>query len=274
VIKSISIVYPMYNEMENITTAVDEALRFGRAVASEVEIVIVDDASSDGSGELVDELAVIHSEVRVIHHPENRKLGGALKTGFAAASKEWVLYMDSDLPIKMDDALRAVPLTDEADLIIGWRMSRAESWQRHVMSWVYNRLVRTMFGLRVIDVNFAFKMFRNSYAKLVPLTSNGSFIDAEFLLGMQALGARRAELGFVYYPRVAGVSTLGSKMVAMKTFFEMVSYRLNRYEKLKRDLGGERGRLRAESGDQSRDRDGMSSRDSAQHQSDAQRTGV
>lgn len=273
-IHSLSIVFPMYNERENITVAIDEALRFGRDVTADLEIIIVDDASTDGSGAIADELAAIHSEVSVIHHPVNRKLGGALKTAFAAASREWVLYMDSDLPINMDDAYRAVPLTNTADIIIGWRISRAESWQRHLMSLVFNLLVRTLFGLRVRDVNFAFKLFRNCYAKRIPLRSEGSFIDAEFLLGMQAQGARFTELGFMYYPRVAGVSTLGSKMVALKTFAEMLRYRVNEYRTLHDRFSGERGRLRPESGDQPGNRTDLPEGHTAQHESDAERTGV
>ena len=95
-------------------------------MAPEIEIVIVDDASTDGSAGIVDRLADEHPEVVVVHHSANRKLGGALKTGFAVARNEWILYMDSDLPIKMDDALQAAPLAENADIVIGWRGTRAD----------------------------------------------------------------------------------------------------------------------------------------------------
>ncbi len=260
-IDSLSVVYPMYNEKDNIPTAVAEALRVGRKIAPELEIIVVDDASTDGCGAIADRLAEQHLEVRVIHHNRNRKLGGSLKTGFAAASKEWVLYMDSDLPIKMDDALDAVPLTQDADIVIGWRKSRAESWRREAMSKVYNRLIRLVFKLHVKDVNFAFKLFRRELLDRIVLTSEGSFIDAELLLEMQRAGARFAEIGMDYYPRVAGVSTLASNRVVLVILKEMLRYRMEAYGRTSENLGGERGRLWAERVDQPRDPVGASKRD-------------
>jgi len=236
----------MYNEKDNIETAVSEALRVGHLIAPEVEVVIVDDASTDGSAGIIDRLADQNPEVRALHHTKNRKLGGALKTGFAAASKEWILYMDSDLPIRMDDALDAVTLTENADIVIGWRKSRAESKKREIMSKVYNRMIRTIFNLHVIDVNFAFKLFRRSFMDDILLTSEGSFIDAELLLEMQRTGARIAEIGMNYYPRVAGVSTLASNSVIFKIISEMISYRLEAYGKTTDKFTGERRRLWAE----------------------------
>ncbi len=242
-INGLSVVYPMYNEFENIRTAVSEALRVGRIITPDVEVVVVDDASTDGSGELVDQMALRIPELVVAHHSVNRKLGGALKTGFGLASKEWVLYMDSDLPIKMDDALNAVPLCEDSDVVIGWRKSRAESWKRELMSKVYNRMIRVFFNLHVTDVNFAFKLFRRRLLDEIVLTSEGSFIDAEFLLEVSRVGAKISEIGMDYYPRVAGVSTLASNSVIFKILAEMLSYRIEAYGKSSEDFGGERRRL-------------------------------
>ena len=247
---SLSIVYPMYNEEENIATAVSEALRVGYQMAPQLEIVIVNDASTDRCGEIADELAREHPEVLVVHHPRNRKLGGALRSGFGASHHEWILYMDSDLPIKMDDALQALPLAENADMVIAWRISRAESKRREVMSWVYNRLIRWGFGLRVRDVNFAFKLFKRSFYQQIQLCSEGSFIDAELLLEMNRVGARLAELPMNYYPRVAGVSTLSSWGVVGKILQEMTLYRtlnwLPKAARARRLARRERRRLRLE----------------------------
>lgn len=223
---SLSLVYPMFNEIENIETAVREGLRVGCQMADDFEVIVVDDASTDGCGALADEMALRDPRVRVIHHPTNRKLGGALRTGFAAARSEWILYIDSDLPIQMDDALGALPLTRRADAVIGWRKTRAESARREVISKGYNFLIRLLFGLRVRDVNFAFKLFRREHYAKMRLTSEGSFIDAELLIGLRRAGARVAEIGLDYYPRVAGVSTLASNRVILVILKEMLCYRL------------------------------------------------
>jgi len=214
----------MYNEVGNLERTVREATEIGLRITRDLEIVVVDDASTDGSGELADSLALENPHLKVVHHPTNRKLGGALKSGFAAASRQWVLYIDSDLPIRMEDALGAVPLTDNADMVIGYRMNRCEGLKREVMSWCYNRLIRVMFGLRVRDVNFAFKLFRREVLRNVHLESEGSFVDAELLLETCRAGYRIAEIGLNYYPRVAGTSTLASSTVVLKLLQEMVRY--------------------------------------------------
>ena len=222
---SLSFVFPMYNEIGNIETCVAEALRVGRKITDNLEIVVVDDASTDGCGELADALARTHPELKVVHHARNRKLGGSLRTGFAVATKDWVLYIDSDLPIQMDDALLAIPLTQNADMVIGNRQGRAEGPKREVMSFVYNRLIRVLFGLSVRDVNFAFKLFRRSILERITLQSEGSFIDAELLIETHNAGYKIAEIPLRYYERVAGVSTLASGAVVVKILREMADYR-------------------------------------------------
>lgn len=226
--QSLSIVLPAYNERENLPTAVHEAVRVGKQMASEVEVIVVDDASTDGTGALADRLAGEVPELRVLHHAVNRGLGGALRTGFLAARGEWILYTDSDLPIRMDDALQALPLAEQADAIIGWRRSRSESWRRELNSRIYNWMVRTCFRLRVRDVNFALKLFRRSFLSRMDLRAEGSFIDAELLLELRRAGARFVEIGLDYYPRVAGVSTLGGLRVVPRMMVEMMTYRLRR----------------------------------------------
>jgi glycosyltransferase involved in cell wall biosynthesis len=225
-LSSLSFVYPMFNEAENIETAVRESLRIGSRMARDIEIVIVDDASTDGCGEIADRLGREHPEVRVIHHAQNRKLGGALKTGFGAALKDWILYIDSDLPVDLAEAFAALPLAAEADMVIGWRRTRAESLRREIISKVYNLMIRIVFNLRVHDVNFAFKLFKRSLYEKVRLTSEGSFIDAELLLQMRRAGACIAEMPMNYYPRAAGVSTLSSNAVIFKILQEMFCYRV------------------------------------------------
>jgi len=221
----LSFVFPMFNEIGNIENCVAQALVIGRQITERLEIVVVDDASTDGSGALADALARRHPEVRVLHHPQNRKLGGALRTGFAAATQDWVLYMDSDLPVDMNDTFRALPLTRTADMVIGNRQGRAEGIRREVMSWGYNNLIRMLFGLKVRDINFAFKLFRRAILDQITLQSEGSFIDAELLVETHRAGFVIAELPIQYHPRVAGVSTLASSSVVITILRELRAYR-------------------------------------------------
>jgi len=216
--ESLTIFFPMWNEESYIHPAVDAA----RAVCSQLigdgeigdyEILIVDDASSDGTSAIADRLAECDPHVRVIHHPKNRKLGGSLKTGFAAARGELVLYTDADLPFDLHDVIRACRLlrTHDADAVCGYRTHRdGEGWRRVLYSATWNALVRAAFGVKQRDVNFSFKLVRRSVFEHIVLTSEGSFVDAELLIQLHRFGYRVIQIGVDYFARNRGVSTLSS----------------------------------------------------------------
>jgi glycosyltransferase involved in cell wall biosynthesis len=166
--------------------------------------------------------------VSVVHHPTNRKLGGSLKTGFANATGELILYTDADLPFDMAEAVKAVRLMRiyEADIVSAYRFDRTgEGARRLVYSYVYNHLVQTMFGLRLRDMNFAFKLVRKSVFDNVELRSEGSFIDVELLARAQRLGFRIVQFGVDYFPRTRGISTLSSNAVILTIVREMMGLR-------------------------------------------------
>ncbi len=222
---NLSFVYPVYNEIENLPRLLPETQQIAEGIASDFEIVLVDDGSTDGSGAYIDELAARHPNVRPLHHSRNRGLGAAIRTGLASASKEVVLYMDSDFPVSVQDARAALEsFTDEMDLLIGNRLGRAEGPRREIMSWTYNRLIRWTFGLHVRDVNFAFKLIRRPLLQQMRLRSEGSFIDAELLLEATRLGGRLRETGIQYHTRTAGMSTAASYQVVLRILGEMARY--------------------------------------------------
>ena len=222
---NLSFVYPVYNEIENLPRLLPETQRIADGIASDYEVVLVDDGSVDGSAALMDDLAVSHPQARPVHHGRNRGLGAAIRTGLASATKDLVLYMDSDFPVSVEDARAALGLFgDDTDVLIGYRLGRAEGPRRELMSWTYNRLIRWTFGLRVRDVNFAFKLIRRSLLEQMRLRSEGSFIDAELLLEAARLGARIREVGIQYHSRTAGVSTAAGYRVVFRIFGEMWRY--------------------------------------------------
>jgi len=211
---SITVVFPMYNEEAYARRAV-EAARAALTAAgiTDWEIVIVDDASTDGTPALAEAMAREDSRVRVVHNPVNRRLGGALRAGYAAATKDLVFYTDADLPVDLAELSRAIRLLEyqQADVVAAYRFDRtSEGLVRALYTLCYNHLVRTLFGLRVRDVNFAFKLFRRSILEKFTLTSEGSFIDAEFLLRARKAGCVIIQIGLDYFPRTRGTSTLAS----------------------------------------------------------------
>ncbi len=225
----LSFVYPIYNEIENLSRLLPETQRIAQGIASDYEVVLVDDGSTDGSGRRADELASDHPNVRAVHHACNRGLGAAITTGLRNASRDLVLYMDADFPVSVEDARAALTgYTGDVDVLIGYRVGRAEGPRRELMSWTYNRLIRRLFSLPFRDVNFAFKLIRHDLVQRMRLRSDGSFIDAEILLEARRLGARVREVGMRYHPRVAGRSTAASTRVILRTLGELVRYRRSR----------------------------------------------
>jgi glycosyltransferase involved in cell wall biosynthesis len=218
---SITIFFPAWNEEATIHRAVDAATEAGNQLialgeVADYEVLVVDDASTDDTGTIADKLAASDRHVRVVHHEHNRKLGGSLKTGFAEAAGELVLYTDADLPFDMAEVARAVRLLRiyEADIVSAFRFDRTgEGPRRLVYSYVYNHLVQLLFHLRLRDMNFAFKLLRADVFDHVDLVSEGSFIDVELLARAQKLGFHIVQFGVDYFPRTRGVSTLSSNDV-------------------------------------------------------------
>lgn len=227
----LSVFFPMWNEQDYIYPTVDAArdiceLMVADGEIGDYEIVIVDDASTDSTGVIADELAKDDPHIRVVHHSVNRRLGGCIKTGFASARGDLVLYTDADLPCDLAELRKALRLLRyyRADVVSAYRHDRTgEGPRRVVYSWIYNWLISIVFGLRIRDVNFAFKLCRRSMFEKIELTSEGSFIDAELLIRAHGLGFRIIQFGVDYFPRSVGVSTLSSGSVIGKILREMLS---------------------------------------------------
>jgi glycosyltransferase involved in cell wall biosynthesis len=223
---SLSLVIPMFNEEENIAHALECAREALDRYSGDYEIVIVDDASTDACPEIVAREALADPRVRMVRHPVNRKLGGSLKTGYAAARKELVIYMDADLPFDPDvigQAIRVLKVT-RADMVAGYRLDRTtEGFLRTVYSYLYNSLIGVLFGWPHRDINFSFKLMRREVLEAVELKSEGSLIDAELIVKAKNLGFVIQQLGLDYFPRTRGRSTLSSPAVILKILRELVA---------------------------------------------------
>jgi len=227
----LSVVFPMWNEEAGLSQAVAAAREAceGLRDTGEIEdweVILVDDASTDATGEIADEIASRDPRVRVAHHSRNRKLGGSIRTGFDCARHELLLYSDADLPFDLGEAAKACRLLRmyRADIVSAYRHDRTgEGVVRTVYSYAYNWLIRAVFGLRIRDVNFAFKLCRRRVFDHVRLESEGSFIDAELIARASRMGFRVIQFGVDYFPRTRGISTLSSFAVIRTILRELVS---------------------------------------------------
>ena len=230
---TLTIFYPMWNESESMGRAVTAGLEAGERLVADGEItsfdvLIVDDASTDDTGAIADKLAAEDARVRVVHHSVNRKLGGSLKTGFAQATGDLILYTDADLPFDMAEVSKAVRLMRiyDADIVSAYRLDRTgEGPRRLVYSYAYNHLIQLLFGLRLRDMNFSFKLCRRTVFDHVELKSEGSFIDVELLARAQRLGYEIVQFGVDYFPRTRGISTLSSNSVIAHLLSELIGLR-------------------------------------------------
>lgn len=227
--EKLSIFFPMWNEQDYIERTIRAAseicgvlMRGGEI--KDYELIVVDDASTDATPQIADSIAAADPHVRVVHHSVNRKLGGSIKTGLSECTGDVVLYTDADLPFDMAELVRAfrVMRNYEADVISAYRLDRTtEGLRRTVYSFVYNGLITAAFGVRLRDVNFAFKLIRRRVLDHVEVKSEGSFIDAEFLIRAQKMGFLIMQIGVDYFPRTRGVSTLSSPGVIRTIMQEM-----------------------------------------------------
>jgi glycosyltransferase involved in cell wall biosynthesis len=216
---------PVYNEEENIEHALRVATDALAEFTADHEIIVVDDASTDRSSEILRGLAAADPRIRVLRHERNEKLGGSLRDGFAAASKELVLYMDADLPWDPREIGRALSAMDvtRADMIAAYRYDRTgEGLRRAVYSYVYNGIIGILFGWPHRDINFAFKLMRREVLEAVELRSEGSLISAELITKTKNLGFTVQQIGLDYFPRTRGRSTLSSLGVIGKILRELV----------------------------------------------------
>jgi glycosyltransferase involved in cell wall biosynthesis len=205
--KGLSIFFPAYNDSGTIASLVITALRTARGLTSDYEVIVVNDGSADTTADILDELARIYPEVRVVHHETNRGYGGALRTGFATATRELIFYTDGDAqydPSEMEALWRRFDAS--VDLVNGYKISRSDPVHRIIIGRIYHHTVKLLFGLTVRDVDCDFRMMRRSIFEKVHLEKNSGVICLEMMKKITDAGFRIAEVPVHHYHRAYGKS--------------------------------------------------------------------
>ena len=222
---SISVFFPCYNEAESIEALIDKSLEVLGGLTDDVEIIIVDDGSSDGTAGIADRLASQHETVRVVHHDQNTGYGGALQSGFRAATKELVFYTDGDGQFDIAELAEILPLIDGADIVSCYRINRQEGILRKLNAWCWGKLVCMVFGMKLRDIDCAFKLYRREIFDNIAMQSMGALIDAEILARATRKGYKIVQKGVHHYPRTAGSSTGANPAVILRAFRELFKLR-------------------------------------------------
>ncbi len=225
---------------------VERALADIGPLVDSMEIVIVDDGSTDRTSELADALAAAHPEVRVVHQ-ENRGYGGALRTGFANSRGRLISFSDGDLQFDLTEMGRLISRLDDprqkpVDVVIGYRIRRRDPAHRIFIAKTYNAIVSVLFGLRARDIDCAMKLFRREVFDGLRLDADSPFLSAELLIKLRARGERIAQVGVNHYPRTAGTNTGASFRKILRTFRDIGKLRIALWLHRREVLGPRRSR--------------------------------
>jgi len=218
---SISLFFPCYNEQGNIARTVEQALAVMEKLNADFEIIIVNDGSSDATAQIADEIASQNSRVKVVHHQTNLGYGAALQSGFKAATKELVFYTDGDGQFDINELPPLLPLMKQYDIVSCYRLNRRDNFIRKINGWCWTKLVCFLFGMKVRDIDCAFKLYTRQIFDSIKLSSSGALIDAEILARAVRKGYSIIQKGVHHYPRTAGTQTGANPRVVLRAFKEL-----------------------------------------------------
>lgn len=205
---SISIFFPCYNDAGTIGAMVIRALQTVREITDDYEIIVVNDGSSDDSPQILSELScILPRTFRIVNHAKNSGYGGVLRAGIAACTKEWIFYTDGDAQYDARELkLLADRISDDVDLINGWKIQRHDPAHRIVIGLLYQYFVKALFGLKIRDVDCDFRLMRRAIFDVVKLESNTGTITFELVKKAQDAGYRFTEVPVHHYYRQYGES--------------------------------------------------------------------
>jgi glycosyltransferase involved in cell wall biosynthesis len=204
---SISAFFPAYNDAGTIASMVVTADRTLREITDDYEVIVVNDGSPDHTGEVLADLQTRYPKLRVVTHPKNRGYGGALRSGFANATKELVCYTDGDAQYDPREfKLLAERMNEHVDVVQGYKIQRHDPIERIVIGKLYHTIVRAMFGLGIRDVDCDFRLIRRKVFDEVELTQDSGVICVEMMTKITQAGYRITEVPVHHYHRAYGKS--------------------------------------------------------------------
>lgn len=222
---AISVFFPCYNEQENVSRTVEQAIRVLEELGADYEVIIVDDGSADHTGRIADEIAARKDSVKVVHHQTNLGYGAALQSGFKAATKELVFYTDGDGQFDLKEMPSLLPLIKQYDIVCGYRLNRQDNSVRKINGWCWTKLVCLLFGMKVRDIDCAFKLYKREIFDNIKLSSTSALINAEILARAIRRGYSLTQKGVHHYPRTAGTQTGAKLRVILRAFKELLKLR-------------------------------------------------
>jgi len=202
----LSVFFPAYNDSGTIASMVIRTVQTASKLTPDFEVIVVDDGSADGTADIADELARTYPQVRAVHHPINRDYGAALQTGFRTATKELIFYTDGDAQYDPTELTLLWERIGDADLVNGYKISRADPVHRIFIGRIYHYVVSLMFGLRLRDVDCDFRLMRRTIFERINLEKTSGIICVEMMKKIQDAGFRIVEVPVHHFHRAYGTS--------------------------------------------------------------------
>ena len=220
--RSISVFFPAYNDAMTIGGLVECAYRAVGRLTDDYEVIVVNDGSPDNTREVLEELRTRYPDLRVVEHPVNRGYGGALRSGFQAATKELVFYTDGDAQYDPSEMAQLAAAMNGCDIVNGYKIKRGDHWSRIVIGRVYHWFTGVVFGLPIRDVDCDFRMIRREALGKVDLTSDTGAICVEMVHKFARSGATFHEVPVHHYTRQHGASQFFKPTRLLRTFQSLV----------------------------------------------------
>lgn len=217
----LSLVFPAWNEAENLPHLFESALATGTQLGFAFEIVVVDDGSADASRDVIEGWCRRDDRIRAVHHAENQGYGAALRAGLKTARGEFVFFSDADLQFELAEIRRLLDHTDEFEIVAGYRAPRRDPWPRQSIASVWGTLVRALFDLPVRDIDCAFKVFHRKVLEAIPIQSVGAFINTEILVRARAAGFRIKQVPVSHRRRRSGRQSGAHPRVILRALVEL-----------------------------------------------------
>jgi glycosyltransferase involved in cell wall biosynthesis len=223
---SLTVFFPCYNEEANVARTTMAAIAACERLVEDYEVIIVNDGSKDATGDIADRLAIEHEHVRAVHNNPNLGYGGALQRGFREAKKDWVFYTDGDGQFDFSEIEKVLPMVADFDIVSCYRINRKDPLMRKINAACWGTLVNMVFGMRIRDIDCAFKVFPRRLFDEIEMHSTGALIDTEILARAIYAGYSIGQTGVHHYARTAGEQTGANLSVILKAFKEL--FRLRR----------------------------------------------
>jgi glycosyltransferase involved in cell wall biosynthesis len=220
-VRDISVIFPAFNEEANIRCTIEKTIKVLPKIATRWEIIVVNDGSNDGTALICDQLKARYPEVKVIHHQQNRGYGAALKSGIMSANYDLVFFSDSDGQFDFNELQQLICWSEDFDIIAGYRAKRQDPFYRRLNALGWNVLVRLVLGIKIRDIDCAFKLFRRSVFDHIQIRCVGAMVNTEILAQATRLGMRIHQVKVNHFPRHYGKQSGANVHVIIKAFREL-----------------------------------------------------